>query len=39
MWKKLATEQATDENKAHSHSIIDVITNTNSEYVIIIAFP
>jgi len=39
MWKKDCTAgQATDDNMAHAHSILDN-TNTQSQYVILIAFP
>jgi hypothetical protein len=39
MWKHFTAEQASDDNKAYSHFITEDITNTHSEYVIIIAFP
>jgi hypothetical protein len=41
MWKKLYSRQATDDNMAHAHCMLDIkgYKNTHSEYVTFIAFP
>ena len=41
MWEKYCTARQATENMAHAHCMLSVpkATNTNSEYVILIAFP
>ena len=39
MEKYCRVGQATDDNMAHAHCLLDKATNTHSEYIILNAFP